>query len=151
MSALYAPLIIACCYYCVLRIREIPILMQKRSMNLHRALQDIVHNRPFIILLISYVISAFGNQLPATLILFYVQYVLKSDYANLFLFLYFFTGVAFLPLWIQVSKKIGKKAAWLISMGINTGAFFGVLFLGAGDEIQYGIIVVFSPGGRDRL
>jgi GPH family glycoside/pentoside/hexuronide:cation symporter len=144
MSALYAPLIIACCYYCVLRIREIPILMQKRSMNLHRALQDIVHNRPFIILLISYVISAFGNQLPATLILFYVQYVLKSDYANLFLFLYFFTGVAFLPLWIQVSKKIGKKAAWLISMGINTGAFFGVLFLGAGDEIQYGIIVVFS-------
>ena len=147
MSALYAPLIIACCYYCVLRIREIPILMQKRSMNLHRALQDIVHNRPFIILLISYVISAFGNQLPATLILFYVQYVLKSDYANLFLFLYFFTGVAFLPLWIQVSKKIGKKAAWLISMGINTGAFFGVLFLGAGDEIQYGIIVVFSGIG----
>lgn len=57
------------------------------------------------------------------------------------------TGVAFLPLWIVVSKKIGKKAAWLISMGINTGAFIGVLFLGAGDEIAYGIIVVFSGIG----
>ena len=32
-------------------------------------------------------------------------------------------------------------------MGINTGAFLGVLFLGAGDEIQYGIIVFFSGIG----
>jgi GPH family glycoside/pentoside/hexuronide:cation symporter len=147
MSALYAPLIIACCYYCVLRIREIPIRMKKKSIHLQRALQDIVQNRPFVILLISYVISAVGNQLPATLILFYVQYVLRSDYANLFLVLYFFTGVAFLPMWILVSKNIGKKAAWLISMGINTGAFIGVLFLGAGDEIQYGIVVFFSGIG----
>ncbi|MFC1813106.1 MFS transporter [Thermodesulfobacteriota bacterium] len=147
MSALYAPLIIACCYYCVLRIREIPIHMKKKPVDLKMALKDIAHNRPFIILMISYVISAFGNQLPATLILFYVQYVLKSDYANFFLVLYFFTGVAFLPLWIVVSKKIGKKVAWLISMVINTGAFIGVLFLGAGDEIAYGIIVVFSGIG----
>lgn len=147
MSALYAPLIIACCYYCVLRIREIPTLVKRKSINLQKALQDIAHNRPFIILLISYVISAFGNQLPATLILFYVQYVLKSDYANLFLVLYFFTGVAFLPFWILVSKNIGKKAAWLTSMVINTGAFIGVLFLGAGDEIQYGIVVFFSGIG----
>jgi GPH family glycoside/pentoside/hexuronide:cation symporter len=147
MSALYAPLIIACCYYCVLRIREVPVRVKKKSIHLQRALQDIVQNRPFVILLISYVISAVGNQLPATLILFYVQYVLKSDYANFFLVLYFFTGVAFLPLWILVSKNIGKKAAWLISMGINTGAFIGVLFLGAGDEIQYGIVVFFSGIG----
>lgn len=147
MSILYAPLIIACCYYCVLRIQEIPIRLKKKSADLKKALNDIARNRPFIILLISYVISSFGNQLPATLILFYVQYVLKSDLANLFLLLYFFTGVAFLPLWIMVSKKIGKKAAWLISMGINTGAFISVLFLGAGDEIQYGIIVFFSGIG----
>jgi GPH family glycoside/pentoside/hexuronide:cation symporter len=147
MSALYAPLIVACCYTCVLWIREMPNPMKQKHVDLKTALQDIAQNRPFVILLISYVISAFGNQLPATLILFYVQYVLKSDYANFFLVLYFFTGVAFLPLWILVSKKIGKKAAWLISMGINTGAFLGVMFLGAGDEVLYGIIVFFSGIG----
>jgi len=31
-----------------------------------------------MILIVAYTISAIGNNLPATLILFYVQYVLKS-------------------------------------------------------------------------
>lgn len=147
MSALYAPLIVACCYYCLFRIRELPVRVKGKKVRLTRALGDIARNRPFIILLVSYVISAFGNQLPATLILYFVEYVLKSDKANLFLLLYFFTGVAFLPVWILISKKIGKKAAWLISMAINTGAFIGVFFLGAGDELQYGIIVFLSGIG----
>jgi Na+/melibiose symporter-like transporter len=51
-----------------------------------------LRNRPFIILLISYTISAIGSNLPATLILYYVEYVLESNRANLFLFIYFAVG-----------------------------------------------------------
>jgi GPH family glycoside/pentoside/hexuronide:cation symporter len=148
MSALYAPLIISCCLYCVIRIKERPATARSETKwGLKGALKDIRKNRPFIILWTSYLISAFGNQLPATLILFYVQYVLRSEKVNLFLFVYFLTGVAFLPLWIRISKAVGKKAAWLLSMGINTGAFLGVVFIGAGNELAYGIIVVLSGIG----
>ncbi len=147
LSVLYAPLIVICCLFCVARIQEKAFRRKQTQQNIVKALQEVLANRPFMILLISYIISAFGNQLPATLILFYVQYVLKSDKVNLFLLIYFFTGVAFLPFWIQISRKIGKKAAWLTAMGINTGAFLGVFFLGAGDEFYYGIIVLFSGIG----
>ena len=104
-------------------------------------------NRPFIILLTAYTISAVGNNLPATLILFYVQYVLVSDLADLFLLLYFVTGIVFLPGWIFLARRIGKKAAWLASMAINSGAFVGVFFLGPGDELVYGILVFLSGIG----
>lgn len=110
-------------------------------------MRGVIRNRPFVILLASYIISAFGNQLPATLILYFVQYVLHSDKVNLFLLIYFLTGVAFLPFWIRIAVKIGKKAAWLMAMGINTGAFLGVFFLGAGDELAYGVLVVLSGIG----
>ncbi|MDH3878878.1 MAG: MFS transporter, partial [Desulfobacterales bacterium] len=40
-----------------------------------------------------------------------------------------------------------KKAAWLASMAINTGAFVGVFFLGPGDAAIYGILVFLSGIG----
>jgi len=146
-SVLYAPMIVLFCLCCILKIQEHPPARPKGGWQTGAMLRDIKRNRPFCILLLSYLISAFGNQLPATLILFYVQYVLESTRANLFLFVYFLTGVAFLPLWIRISKRIGKKAAWLLSMGINTGAFLWVFTLGAGDEVRYGIIVILSGIG----
>jgi GPH family glycoside/pentoside/hexuronide:cation symporter len=85
--------------------------------------------------------------LPATLILFYVQYVLQSELADVFLMLYFVTGIIFLPGWILVSRRTGKKAAWLASMVINTGAFVGVFFLGPGDAVIYGVLVFLSGIG----
>jgi GPH family glycoside/pentoside/hexuronide:cation symporter len=106
-----------------------------------------MRNRPFGILLASYTISAFGNNLPATLILYYVQYVLGSTRADFFLLLYFVTGIAFLPGWVALARRIGKKEAWLSAMAINTGAFFAVFFLGPGDAGLYGVLVVLSGIG----
>ena len=145
LAVIYAPLLIGSCWWCVSAIREKH--QTSSSANLSRGLRDTLHNRPFVILLVSYTISAIGNNLPATLILYYVQYVLQSDMADFFLFLYFVTGIAFLPGWIWLSRRTGKKLAWLASMAINTGAFIGVFFLGPGDANVYGVLVFISGIG----
>jgi GPH family glycoside/pentoside/hexuronide:cation symporter len=67
--------------------------------------------------------------------------------ADFFLMLYFVTGILFLPAWILISRRTGKKAAWLASMAINTGAFVGVFFLGPGDAAIYGVLVFLSGIG----
>jgi GPH family glycoside/pentoside/hexuronide:cation symporter len=76
-----------------------------------------------------------------------VQYVLESSRADLFLLLYFASGILMLPAWIKLAGRFGKKAAWLGSMALNTCAFSGVYFLGAGDEMLYGVLVVLSGLG----
>jgi GPH family glycoside/pentoside/hexuronide:cation symporter len=98
-------------------------------------------------LLVSYVAAAFGNNLPATLILYYVQYVLGSEQADLFLLIYFVTGILFLPGWVLLARKLEKKVTWLAAMAINTGAFIGVFFLGPGDAPIYGVLVFLSGIG----
>ena len=100
-----------------------------------------------MILLSAYTVSAVGNNLPATLILFYVEYVLESQMADAFLLLYFVTGIVFLPGWIVVARRSGKKKAWLASMAVNTGAFIGVFFLGPGDAAIYAVLVILSGIG----
>ena len=147
LALLYGPLPIVFSWACVLAIKERPTIKVKDTSGIWKDLRYVAHNRPFTILLASYTIAAFGSNLPATLILYYVQYVLKADNANTFLLLYFVTGVLFLPVWIALSRRFEKKSTWLAAMALNTGAFFGVFFLGPGDILWYGILVVLSGIG----
>jgi GPH family glycoside/pentoside/hexuronide:cation symporter len=147
IAAIYGPLLILCCWWCVLAIRERPGLGPVSRQPLLKGLHAVLRNRPFVLLLISYTIAAFGSNLPATLILYYVEYVLGSKLADFFLVLYFVTGIVFLPGWVMLSRRIGKKWAWIASMAINTGAFVGVFFLGPGDAPIYGVLVFFSGIG----
>ena len=147
IAVVYAPLLVGTCWWCTLAVREKQPIAELNRQGFWRGLRRIGHNRPFLILLIAYTISAIGSNLPATLILFYVEYVLESQLADAFLILYFVTGIVFLPAWIFVSRKTEKKAAWLASMAINTGAFACVFFLGPGDAAIYGVLVFLSGIG----
>ena len=145
MAYIFAPMIILFSLVCIYRIKE--KVTRRMTDHLLKGFSDVVKNRPFMILIAGYTISALGSNLPATLILFYVEYVLQARNAEVFLLIYFLTGIVFLPLWIAVSRKIGKKSAWIISMVINTGAFSGVFFLGPGDAAIYGVLVFLSGIG----
>ncbi len=147
LSIVYAPLILVSVLWCVMTFRERSLRTAARSATIFQGIASSFKNRPFRILLIAYTISAVGNNLPATLILYYVEYVLHSPLADLFLFIYFVTGILFLPLWVLGAKKFEKKAMWLAAMAINTGAFSGVFFLGPGDEWIYGVLVFISGIG----
>lgn len=146
LAMVYAPLLVALCALCAALVPE-----GRREVEApHRAglgLREMLRNRPFVILLSSYTVSALGSSLPATLILYYVEYVLRSDGASAFLILYFVTGIACLPGWIALSGRVGKKRTWVTATAINTGAFIGVFFLGAGDLVAYGALVALSGIG----
>jgi GPH family glycoside/pentoside/hexuronide:cation symporter len=146
IGLIYAPLVISSAWWCVLAVRERP-LPASTTPGLWKGMHTVLRNRPFVILISAYTISAVGNNLPATLILFYVQYVLESPLADAFLLLYFVTGIVCLPGWVALARRIGKKRAWLLSIGVNTGAFVGVFFLGPGDAAIYGVLVFLSGIG----
>lgn len=94
---------------------------------------------------IAFFLNNFANAIPATLFLFYVSLVMKSEeLSGLLLLLYFGSGVLTLPLWVYLSKKISKKSAWLFSMSSASFFFFFVIFLGEGDIVYFSIITIFS-------
>jgi len=147
IAAIYGPMLILCSWWCVLAIQERSGIEHQAGKPLLQGLHAVAQNKPFLLLLASYTIAAFGSNLPATLILYYVEYVLGSNQADLFLALYFVTGIVFLPAWVLLSRRIGKKWAWIASMAMNTGSFVGVFFLGPGDAPLYGVLVFLSGIG----
>lgn len=147
MSLIYVPLILVCCFICIVLVRETERVKISAPWHLLQTLKTSLYNKPFVILILAFAFSSIAAQMPAALILYYVEYVLLSSRAELFLLVYFISGIAFLPFWVKLSKSIGKKITWIVSMVINTGAFFFVFWLGAGDEIYFGILVFLSGIG----
>jgi Na+/melibiose symporter-like transporter len=91
------------------------------------------------------VLSGIAAAIPATLILFYVQDVLRRpELSGLFLGLYFLFGAAGMPMWVALARRAGKKRAWLLGMLLSVVAFVWAYRLGAGDAYAFGAVCVLS-------
>ncbi|WP_075214668.1 MFS transporter [Mongoliimonas terrestris] len=103
-------------------------------LQLRDGLRHLSRNKPFLVLLAAYLLNGLANGLPATLFLFFVGQVLQApEQAGLVLFVYFLSGVAGVPLWLAVARRIGKHRAWCVAMIGASAVFALVPLLGPGD------------------
>lgn len=147
VGMIYVVLVTALVGVCVLFVRERLWAESQRPKAFFRNIGTVFKNRPFRILLTAYATSALGFSVAATMILFYVEHVLGSGAGPLFLAIYLGIGTATVPGWIYLARRLEKRRAWLIALGINTSAFVWALFLGRGDATLFGVIVVLSALG----
>lgn len=105
-------------------------------------------NKSFKWLLWVFVFNGIAASIPATLVLFFIEDVIKAPaQSGLFLIAYFAAGAAGMPLWIWLSARLGKACAWLIGMLVSIVAFVWAFMLGAGDVLAFGVICVMSGLG----
>ncbi|MGL4575744.1 MAG: MFS transporter [Burkholderiaceae bacterium] len=108
--------------------------------------RDVLATPRFRNLLIAFLLNGIAAALPATLVVFFIEDVLKAKaYEGLFLVLYFVAGAAAMPLWLRLAKRIGQTRVWMISMGIAVASFIGALFLGPGDIVPF-VIICLATG-----
>lgn len=90
-------------------------------------------------------ISSFASSIPSVLVLFFIKDTLNlGSYSGLFLFLYFISGALFMPLWKNISHKVGKLESWIFAMSLAVISFIWAFFLKEGQIIEYSIICILS-------
>ena len=96
-------------------------------------------------LLALFLINGIANAIPATLVLFFIQDVLKRpEWLGAFLGAYFLTGALSVPLWVRLVRRLGPSRAWACAMAGYVLAFGGVVTLGEGDVWPYAAICLAS-------
>ena len=92
-------------------------------------------NRLFRRLLLVFVVNGAALGVAVTVMLFYVEHVLKGGklQAGIILLTYFIAGAASVPLWLMLSKRTSKAAAWFVGIVMTTIAMSTALFMGPGD------------------
>lgn len=102
-------------------------------------------NRPFRRLVLAWVCNGTANAIPATLFLLFITHVLEApEHAGPLLLVYFGVGIAALPGWLFLARRLGKHRVWTISMLLASGFFIWVPFLGAGDVAWFYLITVLT-------
>lgn len=117
----------------------------RRTEPLWPSLRMVFAQQAFRRLLAVFVANGIAAALPATLFLFFVTDVLQAEsYSGALLALYFVAGAASLPLWVSLSARLGRVAAWLLAMLLAIVAFGGAGLLGAGDLGWFAAICIAS-------
>lgn len=117
----------------------------RRTEPLWPSLRMVFAQQAFRRLLAVFVANGVAAALPATLFLFFVADVLQAEsYSGALLALYFVAGTASLPLWVSLSARLGRVAAWLLAMLLAIVAFGGAGLLGAGDLGWFAAICIAS-------
>ncbi|MBK8019621.1 MAG: MFS transporter [Betaproteobacteria bacterium] len=89
--------------------------------------------------------SGVASAIPATLFLFYVEDVLnRPALSGVFLAQYFLFGAAAMPLWVNLSRRAGKRIAWMIAMAGSIAAFVWAYLLGPGDALAFTLVCALS-------
>ncbi len=97
-------------------------------------------NKPFVLALVAYMLHMMGTNIVQAGLIFYYKYVMwdgnnmAAAEGELPLALMFFIGAAFvfIFIWAAISKRIGKKWAYNLGMGLFALAVLAVYFFAAG-------------------
>jgi GPH family glycoside/pentoside/hexuronide:cation symporter len=153
MAIGYAVLMVGLYWLLVLRVRERPDFVERKSNPLVPGVRRSLRNRPFAVLFLCYVVASIPGAIPGLLMPYYSRYVLNPppvdpqlarDWLSTFLGAYFLSGLLCLPLWLALAKRIGKLNAWLTSfiMGITGG--LALFLLGPGDNVACLFIIIWA-------
>jgi GPH family glycoside/pentoside/hexuronide:cation symporter len=129
-------------------VRERPGFAKRESNPLVPGVRRALRNRPFRVLLASYVVGSITGAIPATLLPFFNAYVIEPKNPALWLSIellgYFGMGFLCLPLWVALARRLGKLTAWLASfvMGVTGGA--AMFFLGKGDTVALLVLICWA-------
>lgn len=117
------------------------------SPKLGALLGGLQRNPPFLRLILAWLLNGLANGLPAALFPLYLRHVLQvgEHLQGMLIFAYFASGIAAIPLWLRLSRRIGKHRSWCAAMLLCCAAFILVPFLAPG-EWQLFLVVCLVTG-----
>ncbi len=148
LGILFAVLLVSLYWSLAWGVRERPDFAVRESNPFVPGVRRALRNRPFRILLASYVVGSITGAIPATMVPFFNQYVIQPRSPELWLSIellgYFVTGILCMPLWVGAARRFGKRPAWLASFVMGTTGGAAMFLLGKGDTLGLLILICWA-------
>jgi GPH family glycoside/pentoside/hexuronide:cation symporter len=130
----------------VWRLRERPEFQGRGATRAYAAFRDVWRNPHARLLLTVFGIESLGAATIAVLTLYVAEYVLKRPgIGPPAIGVYMLASVLFVPVWLPLSRRFGKKALWLASMLLTAVSFGAMIFLSEG-TVTLLMVLAFAAG-----
>ena len=129
-----------------------PLLVPERSSHMGRGgkspgqtLRDVARNPHARLLIVVWFIESMGIGILGVLSPYQIEYVLmRKDMTAVLPAFFVITLVLSVPIWVMISRKIGKRDAWRAAMVIGGLGFGSTFFVGPGDIVLMGALLVVA-------
>ena len=132
-----------------------PTVEVRGAVSVMDGLRLMVRNKPFLQLVIAFMIGSIGLNITTPLYIFYVSDVLGAENQSIYMLSFFYiTNLVAVPFWVWLSRRIGKHRAYIASFFLIACAHPFYLLLGEGDfwwMLPITIATGFAAGGFSQL
>jgi GPH family glycoside/pentoside/hexuronide:cation symporter len=98
--------------------------------SMFRLYRSAFTNRPFVLASVTYVLHTMAAVIISTTLIYYFKYYMKRETLIGVIFLVLLlTAIAFIPIWVRISRTIGKKAAYNTGMALFALSMVAIFFL----------------------
>ena len=148
LAAVGGLLLMSTILYAVWRIPERKEYTGRGGENLRRALFDVWRNRHARLLFFVYAIESFAAGSIGVMVPFIMDDVLgRYDLQELLLGFYVVPQFLLIPLWIHLSKRIGKKTLWMWGMAAMVPGYGGIIWgVQGGPFLIMGLVMILASG-----
>ncbi|MEP3114023.1 MFS transporter [Nisaea sp.] len=118
--------------------RPKPATLQKITPDWQAGAALLLRNKPFLRLILAYLLNGLANGLAATLFVLFVDKGLGlPQETDSLLLVYFLAGILSVPVWLTISRRADKHRIWIAAMLANSAIFALVPLLGPGDYLAF--------------
>ena len=131
MGIIFGVIMIITAMITVFSIREKKPIEQESSMGLLKSYLSAFKNKPYLLILIPWTFNIMSSTLLSGMLIYYFKYIFKAEsMTTVALLILLLSAMIFIPIWVQISKAIGKKAGLclgftIMAIGIMIVFFFG--------------------------
>jgi GPH family glycoside/pentoside/hexuronide:cation symporter len=117
----------------------------REQQGLRKTYLAALKNKPFVLALLTYMLHMMGTNIVQAALIFFYKYVAwnndggaAADGEFAFALMFFIVAaLLFIPVWTVISKRIGKKWAYNLGMGLFALAVLAVFFLAQGRGVWF--------------
>jgi len=130
----------------IARVRERPEFQGRGATRPYAALRDVLRNPHARLLLVVFGIESLGGATIGVLTPYVAEYVVRQpSIAPPAIGVYMLANILFVPVWLPLSRRFGKKALWLCSMGLTAVSFGSMVFLSE-NSVRLLMVLAFAAG-----
>ena len=131
----------------VFTVKEPTSLKPAKSLGIWKTYRDVFKNRPYLLILLAYIIAFTGITIIAGIAIYYFKYILAAEsmvtYAMILLMV---TSVIFIPISVAISKKTGKKFVYGAACIIMAASVMVLFFFGHTLGLNFALVMMFFLG-----
>jgi len=140
MAVIFGLIMLITAWITFFTVKEPVIKKESYNKGIFKEYLLVLSDKTFQKILIPWGLYISGVTVVASTLIYFFQYVYKDEgMTTLIMLALLVTALAFIPVWVKISKKIGKKNSYINGMGIFTVAVLLVAF--SADKVPVSVLI----------